>query len=166
MTESTDRRRLVKTFALGGASLILSRAVPTAAQPSATSPVKITDLETLDKEFAAQEFKFADKKCLLVRLPAPKDAPKKSDRILEASLKAKDGKAQTVYLTAYTRVCTHLGCTPALPDPDHRMACPCHGSIFAVDGSVIQGPAARPLQAVKLTVKDGAVLASALLEDK
>ncbi len=171
MTESINRRTLNKTLAVGGASLILSRALPTAAQSSTAStvtmsPVKVADLETLDKEFAAQEFKFADKKCLLVRLPISKDATKKTERVLETNAKTKDGKTQTVYLTAYTRICTHLGCTPGLPDPDHRMTCPCHGSIYAIDGSVIQGPAEKPLQAVKLTVKDGAVIASALLDEK
>jgi Rieske Fe-S protein len=171
MIESTNRRSLIKTLAVGGAGLALSRAVPTAAQSSTTgtapvSAVKIADLETLGQEFATTEFKFADKKCLLVRLPASKDTTKNTERILEANAKAKDGKTQTVYLTTYTRICTHLGCTPGLPDPDHRMTCPCHGSIFALDGSVIQGPAARPLQAVKLAVKDGAVIASTLLDEK
>lgn len=163
MLESRRRRKLIKTLALGGAGLALSRAVATATQ---SSPLKVADLETLDREFATIEFKFADTKCLLVRLPAPTGAGKKTERILEATAKTRDGKTQTVYLTAYTRICTHLGCTPGLPEADHQMTCPCHGSVYAIDGSVIQGPAEQPLQAVKLEVKDGAVIASALLDEK
>jgi Rieske Fe-S protein len=44
---------------------------------------------------------------------------------------------------AISRVCTHLGCiVNAQPDGFH---CPCHGSRFALDGSVIKGPAPRAL---------------------
>jgi cytochrome b6-f complex iron-sulfur subunit len=165
MNESTDRRTVVKALAVGSAGLALGHAMPVSAQAKTVGPVKITDLEMLGKGFVSKEFTFADEKCLLVRLPVPKDAIK-NKRILETTHKGKDGKTQTLYLTAYTRVCTHLGCTPALPDGAQQMACPCHGSIYALDGSVIQGPAERPLQAIKLEVNDGAVMATALLDDK
>jgi nitrite reductase/ring-hydroxylating ferredoxin subunit len=43
-------------------------------------------------------------------------------------------------------VCTHLGCQPAF-DPKMRiLICPCHGSRFDLQGNVLKGPAARPLQ--------------------
>jgi Rieske Fe-S protein len=42
--------------------------------------------------------------------------------------------------------CTHLGCIVAFNDAETAWQCPCHGSRFAVDGSVIQGPANRPLE--------------------
>jgi Rieske Fe-S protein len=46
-------------------------------------------------------------------------------------------------LTALHAQCTHQGCQP---DPvGDRMVCPCHGSEFALDGAVLQGPAERPL---------------------
>lgn len=44
---------------------------------------------------------------------------------------------------AIVAVCTHLGCTPRL-DAD-AFACPCHGSRFARDGQVLNGPATRAL---------------------
>ncbi|PLX68970.1 MAG: cytochrome B6 [Denitrovibrio sp.] len=44
---------------------------------------------------------------------------------------------------AFSLECTHLGCTVALNGEE--FACPCHGSKFASDGSVIQGPATRSL---------------------
>jgi Rieske Fe-S protein len=40
-------------------------------------------------------------------------------------------------------VCTHLGCIVA-PTPE-GFDCPCHGSRFAQDGRVVQGPAPSPL---------------------
>ena len=45
---------------------------------------------------------------------------------------------------AVWRVCTHGACDVA-PRADETFECPCHGSVFGIDGHVIQGPATRPL---------------------
>lgn len=45
---------------------------------------------------------------------------------------------------AVWRVCTHGACEVA--PKGRQFECPCHGSIFALDGSVVQGPAVRPLR--------------------
>lgn len=41
--------------------------------------------------------------------------------------------------------CTHMGCTVGWNPSESTFDCPCHGSRYAPDGSVINGPAARPL---------------------
>ena len=46
--------------------------------------------------------------------------------------------------------CTHLGCLVAFNDAELAWECPCHGSRFAIDGTVIQGPANQPLERVDL----------------
>ncbi len=53
-------------------------------------------------------------------------------------------------------VCTHLGCTIGYFPSDARFHCPCHGSVFAADGTVQHGPAPRPLQWFEVTLaRDG-----------
>ncbi|WP_030406054.1 FAD-dependent oxidoreductase [Streptomyces albus] len=49
-------------------------------------------------------------------------------------------------LRALSPRCTHLGCLVRFNDAETAWECPCHGSRFGTDGSVIQGPATRPLE--------------------
>lgn len=46
---------------------------------------------------------------------------------------------------ALTTVCTHQACTVEYKSGSNRFECPCHGSIYSISGSVLQGPAPLPL---------------------
>jgi Rieske Fe-S protein len=49
-------------------------------------------------------------------------------------------------LHAVSLRCTHLGCLVRFNSAERSWDCPCHGSRFAVDGSVLEGPAVKPLE--------------------
>jgi cytochrome b6-f complex iron-sulfur subunit len=56
-------------------------------------------------------------------------------------------------------VCTHLGCTPNWFPSEHLFKCPCHGSVFNVEGEVIGGPAPEPLYRPKISLSpDGSMI--------
>jgi Rieske Fe-S protein len=51
-------------------------------------------------------------------------------------------------MLAYDARCPHLGC--AVRGAQKLVICPCHGSLFNLDGSVKLGPATRPLTLLKV----------------
>ncbi|MER6348103.1 FAD-dependent oxidoreductase [Streptomyces sp. NPDC001595] len=53
-------------------------------------------------------------------------------------------------LHAVAARCTHLGCLVSFNQAETAWECPCHGSRFAPDGSVLEGPAVRPLKPRKI----------------
>jgi len=48
-------------------------------------------------------------------------------------------------LRAFAITCPHLGCSYGYDAGLGHFLCPCHGSQFALDGSVVHGPATAPL---------------------
>lgn len=53
---------------------------------------------------------------------------------------------------ALSPICTHLGCTVRKEPSVFR--CPCHGSTYALDGSVVRGPAEKSLWAYRTEFVD------------
>lgn len=64
----------------------------------------------------------------------------------------KDKQGQVVVLSA---ICPHLGCQVTWSADKNEFFCPCHGSLFAPDGTRISGPTPRGMDSLATTVQDG-----------
>ncbi len=65
-------------------------------------------------------------------------------------------KQATGEVTVFSPLCTHLGCGYRW-DTD-RFACPCHGSVYDIAGTVLGGPAPRRLDVLPSKVENGRLL--------
>jgi Rieske Fe-S protein len=69
-----------------------------------------------------------------------------------------EGLSESLYLlaladggyAALSPICTHLGCTVDVQGA--QLVCPCHGSTYDRSGSVLRGPAERPLRRFPVAV--------------
>lgn len=50
--------------------------------------------------------------------------------------------------------CTHLGCQYSWNPTSGHFECPCHGSVFAPDGTVLSGPAPRRLDTLPVHIEN------------
>jgi Rieske Fe-S protein len=58
---------------------------------------------------------------------------------------------------AFSPSCPHLGCGYRWFSADRQFKCPCHASVFDIDGKVLAGPSPRALDALETKVEDGKV---------
>ena len=61
-------------------------------------------------------------------------------------------------LSAINPMCTHQGCTVKLDAGAKVFACLCHGSQFNLDGTVVKGPAKKPLANFEIKQENNLVL--------
>ncbi len=57
----------------------------------------------------------------------------------------------------FSSTCTHKGCTVD-KIADGTIDCPCHGSMFNLDGSVAKGPATKPLEVEAISVEGDSIV--------
>jgi menaquinol-cytochrome c reductase iron-sulfur subunit len=58
-------------------------------------------------------------------------------------------------LTVFSPICPHLGCGYRWDDATRHFVCPCHLSVYDINGKVLSGPAPRPLDTLPAKVEDG-----------
>lgn len=56
-------------------------------------------------------------------------------------------------IVAFAPHCTHLGCGYRWEKNKGHFLCPCHNSVFSLDGSVVSGPAPRSLDRFEVRVE-------------
>jgi Rieske Fe-S protein len=114
--------------------------------------VAITTLDSLEADWSVFQYPMLGRPAMLLRVPKAQEG-----RTLEIQ---QSGSAKSIFLVSYYLVCTHLGCTPAIPNTDHQLICPCHGSKFwAEDGRAADNRPNPPLKSIQLEVVDNQVIA-------
>jgi len=145
--------------------ITFGKKIPGEAKFVPGSSVKIAPLSSFDAEYKAVEFVYTlgERKtpAIALRLPEP----------TRSSLTV-SGR----YYAAFSRVCTHLGCSVEVVRSEETLAqsfnyrltpfhpvlgCPCHFSVFdpAEEGASVFGPALSGLPRVRLEVKGDALYA-------
>ena len=67
-------------------------------------------------------------------------------------------KKEKESLVVYSSLCTHLGCGYRWDAQQKQFHCPCHNSVFSLNGDVISGPAPRPLDTLPVKIEKGHLL--------
>jgi len=105
-----------------------------------------------------------------VRLFNPNQLKPESPVNVELVTTTKDGwrlntSVKTVWMVkkrngevvAYSPLCTHLGCGYRWKIERKEFFCPCHASVFDMDGNVLSGPAPRPLDTLPVKIKENRI---------
>ncbi len=127
--------------------LILGRDNPWAAlydakrlKPVASAPMFVKENASVARHFVGDRLSRGDD-------ASPDDLRPREGRMLRV-----DGRKTAAYrddtglVHLLSPACTHLGCHVSWNRAEASWDCPCHGSRFAGDGRVIQGPAAKDLE--------------------
>ncbi len=61
-------------------------------------------------------------------------------------------------VAAFAPNCPHLGCGYRWFPNDNLFKCPCHASVFDINGKVVSGPAPRSLDGLETKIEGGRVL--------
>jgi len=63
----------------------------------------------------------------------------------------KDSRGQLLVLSS---VCPHLGCTVPWDAVKGTFICPCHGAVYAPDGTRVSGPSLRGMDSLETNIQD------------
>lgn len=63
--------------------------------------------------------------------------------------------------SAYSAICTHLGCTVQYKPSDDQIICACHGGVYEPGtGTNVAGPPPKPLNPLSVSVNNGELIVS------
>jgi menaquinol-cytochrome c reductase iron-sulfur subunit len=58
-------------------------------------------------------------------------------------------------VTVFSPICPHLGCSFNWYAEAKKFICPCHGSVFSIEGKVLGGPSPRGLDTLPWKIENG-----------
>ncbi|HMJ03575.1 MAG TPA: FAD-dependent oxidoreductase, partial [Conexibacter sp.] len=150
MTGGTAAALLLADLALGRAAQWADLFDPNRFTPLASARRLVTENAQVAVHFVGDRLA---KGLVGDRLPG-KGATRSLDDLApgEGEIVQHDGERVAAYrdedgaLVAVSARCTHLGCLVAWNAGERSWDCPCHGSRFAPDGTVLEGPAVHRLE--------------------
>lgn len=134
-----NRREVVQKFLLGGTVLVLAPSVlescsKTAMTNPGTGPAGTSTGTTIDLDLSLAQYSALNSTG--------------SSKIVQNILIINTGTK----IVALSSICTHQGCTVGYNAGAAEIDCPCHGSVFSTNGSVLVGPASSPLRSYPVSV--------------
>jgi len=153
-----NRREFVNWMSAGAMAVSLPVAIA-ACTPKSNSSQTVTDStgadETAPNREASGEFVLVGTTAELVQ-----QGYITNENALSTPVVVIQDPTHSEGLIALSAKCTHTGCTVAWQED--LFACPCHGSKFNPDGSVVEGPASQPLAPYAAKLEGDNILVAAI----
>ncbi len=144
MQKTHNRRSFLKKMAMGGALLLTSSTVLKNCDDSSKDKNKKTsDSNDNGKKSEPTLYQIPEEKGTALSYPGDK------------LIIARDEKNK---IYALSNVCTHQACYVKFNSSSKKFECPCHESIFKLDGSIVRGIAKRPLDRYKIKLKGASMV--------
>ena len=140
MTGGTAAALLLADLALGREAMWADLFDPNRLTLRQSAPRLVKENAQVAARFVGDRLRHADKRPLESLRPG-EGAIVEHDGERVAAARDQDGT-----LHAVSARCTHLGCLVSWNNAERSWDCPCHGSRFAPDGTVLEGPAVHRLE--------------------
>jgi glycine/D-amino acid oxidase-like deaminating enzyme/nitrite reductase/ring-hydroxylating ferredoxin subunit len=144
MTGGTAAALLLADLALGRPAMWADLFDPNRLTVRQSLPRLVKENAQVAARFVGDRLRHADKRPLENLRPG-EGAIVEHDGEQVAAARDEDGT-----LHAVSARCTHLGCLVSWNNAERSWDCPCHGSRFAPDGTVLEGPAVHRLESKPL----------------
>lgn len=140
LTWGTVAARLIAAELLGHKAVFAERVRPNRLSPVKGAKTLLEENVTVVKQLV-KDYLTGRQEEKLATLAAGDSAIIEAEGESFAAYRAPDGE-----LFAVSNVCPHMGCKVHWNSVETSWDCPCHGSRFRPDGTVIEGPALSPLR--------------------